>query len=116
MISKELLSEVLPFGDIDSLISYGLSSDGDILLQYEDIDEIVNIYELAHKCKEWAFSYKFDFEIIRIKNVKNYGKIFVRVHTIHTNQCNGKEFYPFDREPEAIFKACQWILDNKENK
>ena len=112
MISKELLNEVLGYKAsyiqiVGTKLCFSCHIKG---------GSNINIYELAHKCKEWAFSYKFDFEIIRIKNVKNYGKIFVRVHTIHTNQCNGKEFYPFDREPEAIFKACQWILDNKENK
>ncbi len=112
MISKELLNEVLGYETsyikmVGTKLCFSCHIKG---------GSNINIYELAHKCKEWAFSYKFDFEIIRIKNVKNYGKIFIRIHTIHTNQCNGKEFYPFDREPEAIFKACQWILDNKENK
>ena len=72
---------------------------------------------LSNKCKEWAFKRKFDFEIIRIKHGKDYGKIFVRIHTIHTNRVNGKEFYPFEEEPEAIFKACEWILkENNGNK
>lgn len=75
--------------------------------------QVLSDNDWAALCKEWAFyTHKFDFEIIRIKRKKDYGKVFVRIHTIHTNECNGKEFYPFDIEPEAIFKACQWILDH----
>ena len=119
-ISKELLSEVLgytPF-EIDKIKQVGGVGLTLILLNQDGtVRSYQNIYQLAHKCKEWAFKRKFDFEIIRIKHGKDYGKIFVRIHTIHTNRVNGKEFYPFEEEPEAIFKACEWILkENNGNK
>ena len=119
IISKELLNEVLDervtnISEIDehNNLHYTFSTFNG---QYADNDyDSINIYELANKCKEWAFDKKYDFEVIRIKREKDYGKVFIRIHTIHTNKVNGKEFYPFNEEPEAIFKACQWILDNKD--
>ena len=115
MISKELLSEILPFGDINSLISYGLSSDGNILLQYEDTDEIINIYELASKCKEWATENKytiltenmhpngyFAYVLSNKESIENYGYLKAIKDIPHNKT-----------EPEAIFAACQWILENK---
>ncbi len=69
-----------------------------------------NIYELAHKCKEWA-------------NKKGY----ILSSTLHNNQgyCEIKKETPeriksiawcpmdFNTEVEAIFSACQYILDNQ---
>ena len=104
MISKELLNEILPFGDVNFLISYGLSSDGDILLQYKDIDEIVNIYELAHMCKEWAFKKGYmigtDLDKVNVWSIKE--RIII----------NHFEVY-FEDYLEFEIKACQWILENK---
>ena len=116
IISKELVCEVLDIDErlcrLDKLIDntlffYTLNNTG-------EYQHYINIYEFAHKCKEWAFQeHKVDFEIIRMKDVKNYGKVFVRIHTIHTNSINGEEFYPFSIEPEGVIKACQWLFDNK---
>ena len=109
--SKELLNEVLPFGDINSLISYGLSSDGDILLQYEDIDEIFNIYELAHKCKEWALTNKYKIVIYSDDSFDWY----CQVQLADVDE-QPKEWSVAQTEPESIFRACEWILENKDRK
>ena len=59
MISKELLSEVLGHDDIcneriiQNKLLYMCKNDGMIDYEYE-----YNIYELAHKCKEWAYKQK----------------------------------------------------------
>lgn len=70
----------------------------------------INIHELAHKCKEWAWEkghslcttplmandsiiYCWD-ELERSKDET----ISIKAHSV----------------PEAIFKACEWILANKE--
>ena len=86
MINKELLSKVL-----DNEVPYQVKVHKIIIknnsLNYFynskdsggglfEANEYINIYELAHKCKEWA--------LIR---------------------------FLAESEPEAIFKACQWILD-----
>ncbi len=107
MISEELLSEVLNESRV--ILDYEVSICGkEIHYGHTDIDEdgFINIYELAHKCKEWA---------------KNKGYLLLSGYD------DGKTFYCTcsnksspdsysGTEPEAIFKACQWILDNKETK
>lgn len=81
--------------------------------------EIVNIYELALKCKEtmW-FNYGYEFYPIRIKNEKNYGKFVVRVLHKHDPSKDRAAFSYFDSkifetEVEISFKVYQWIIDNK---
>jgi len=60
----------------------------------------INIYELAHKCKEWARDIGFTFKIEFSKrgvSLMFYGDI-------------KNPYNVADTEPEAIFKACEWIL------
>jgi len=74
-----------------------------------------NIYELAHKCKEWAIAKGFSIE----SRVITFNKALVAVWDIEKMNCATRldELSTvFNTEPEAIFKACQWILDNKETK
>lgn len=63
----------------------------------------INIHELAHKCKEWArLTHNIDLITLRLKE----GWLCCDWYDKHTNlssNCN--------TEPEAIFQACQWILD-----
>ena len=106
MISKELLSAVLGLTVVKVL-----ELDGAILW-YKGIVNIkgspyakelnINIYELAHKCKEWAL---------------NLG--YILYSTIHGYECyiDSRNFidntpvrFLAESEPEAIFKACEWIL------
>jgi len=101
IISKELLSEVLNLNitnvQVISITAFYI---------YEDENEIefedkLNIYYLAHKCKEWAAP-------------QGYNVSSNLVTTMITS--NGyREMFDADTEPEAIFKACQWILDNIKN-
>ena len=88
----------------------------------------INIYELANKCKEWAFEFRFDNKPTNNRyyrqrsgyedkfNVEKQKREKLGYMTL-TFGCLGhtKTFYA-DTEPEAIFKACQWILENKTNK
>ena len=101
MISTELLSEVLN----ENINSCWVRPNG-IDLQYSLIEIIpheplsyINIYELAHKCKQWA---------------KNHGYLLYSVPDL----CIVKTFnlehcvdFGLDTEIESIFRACQWILD-----
>lgn len=84
----------------------------------------INLYELAHMCKEWA--YKNNGMIVS-KNHRTWEKISLSdnqsdytddweaigyVYTGNPANTLTNEFI-CDTEPEAIFKACQWILDSK---
>ena len=100
--SKELLSEVLSkeveeerFIDSNSLIYVNSG-------MYFDI----NVYELAHKCKEWAFD-KFGIQVSsEIGEDSKVDKFWTANFKLND------EHYSFWAltEPEAIFKACEWIM------
>ena len=132
VISKELLSEVLELEMNNYPIVTFTSNNSYITLSHRGLvsaDIRINIYELAYKCKEWAksnlFSYmnigtisetrakldlrtKFNFGIWRGYSC-NVVTIDERHRTLHSTKC-------YESETESIFKACQWILDNKVNK
>ena len=111
MISIKLFSEVRRL-DISSfragvnVIHYDFMKDGVSHTSYP-----INIYELAHKCKEWA-----------LKN----GCVLNSCEYEKEANCEAKHPFREDRffgdlkdfeantEPEAIFKACEWILKQKE--
>ena len=113
MISKELLSEVLDLKYPIRIIHHFCK--GQNLLNYDLhvecalFQESINIYELAHKCKEWALKkdkYKWLFSY----------KAFIDCWCDIVDNHNRKNIimsFRADTEPEAIFKACQWILENR---
>jgi len=117
MISKELLSEVLGF----ECWNIKTAKDGALYVpnnslgfEYKDhIAGLVNIHELAHKCKEWARGK--DYSIT--SGNRNDGTLRYDVLCVHkdTDIEEWDDFFSdmFDTEPEAIFKACEWILEQK---
>ena len=127
IISKELLSEV--FGQEVKFIryiannTYEVHFEKPIRLKYQ----IINIYELAHKCKEWALSQGFSLSSSKPIVANDEGnQVFnywwcAYLHEINKESFEGPAMATFNNfnseiEPEAIFKACQWILDNKDRK
>ena len=70
-------------------------------IAYREID----IHELAHKCKEWAWS---NHKLSIISGYTISGNIVANIMIKHMNMC--EHHYKADTEPEAIFKACEWIL------
>ena len=126
MISKELLSEVLGYEINDFMIK-------DNLLKYDALYSLdmsnnhkaygyrksINIYELVHKCKE--FAYKLNFNILTEKVSEN-GYFGYIIKTNQLLECYGyiqeiKVVYETihnQTEAECIFIACQWILENKD--
>ncbi len=106
MISKELLSEICQ----TNLMSLGkLEVVGSDICLYDcsmqpDIYMCWNIYELAHKCKEWALEH--DCELLSCIRSKDRA-----ICDIYSDKYNCKFTHYADTESEAIFKACQWILD-----
>ena len=70
----------------------------------------INIYELMHMCKEWASKHHYSvmsgWEMThwggayRVAVFRNSDNILFSMSTVKT-------------EPEAIFRACEWIFNNK---
>jgi len=85
--SKELLSDVT----------------GQISLGY-------NVHELAYKCKVWAKQKN----IILVSNLRVNDEAQCVLHDV-SDLLDIKELHSCisPTEPEAIFKACEWILENK---
>lgn len=129
VISKELLSEVLFNGRVriksiginDNTLDYSMNcslneKDGtdynkhiedNYYVVKRDIYEDINIYELAHKCKVWAYEQRYLVE----SSVMGVA-IISRDTGIRDNlllQRDRKVMY----DPLLDIKACQWILDNK---
>lgn len=120
MISEELLSEVLAYG---VMLKPHKEENNEIWFEYEEkteystvwSNENINVYELAHKCKKWAYDLNYilssnihkDFKFTELHNTK--------AHCIvdGINMLTYREFFEAETEPEAIFKACQWVLENK---
>lgn len=103
MISKELLSEVVG-------LCCGVKSirNLEVVYWFNCIGEVressINIYELAHKCKEWAIKYS-GWTLQSYTNERGSGICRIKVG-------DGQEINKLiaSSEPEAIFKACEWIL------
>ena len=108
MISKELLSEVLEkevsLWDKESIVG-SLLEVGIHLPSGRRLYKTINIYELAHKCKEWALKQGYfiystnELAYIKTLNLEILPNVF----------SNGE-----DDETTCIFKACEWILQKKE--
>ena len=103
--SKELLSEVLGIDvnevkgiEANTPICGCVHSDG----WYDEI----NIYEFSYLCKEWAI--KIDYKIESHTHLIN--KRIIGVASFNM-QDNTTKFFQADAEPEAIFKACEWLLE-----
>ena len=111
MISKELLSEVfeqeIRFIKYVANNTYEVHFEKPIRLKYI----IINIYELAHKCKEWAYENNYyvystpSFALEGVAYIVEDNNIGKRLKTLQLGS-----------EVEAVIKACEWILDNKEIK
>jgi hypothetical protein len=119
MISKELITQVLrgypKYSEQDECTGNITYKVGSNIIHFEVNSNMMsqyNVYEFAYKCKEWAMSKGFI--------IITYGEAYYNVDVHYKNnksQIGRMAFYDTaQEEPEAIFKACQWILDNKEIK
>ena len=116
-ISKELLSEVISGSkkvfDSDIIICidrvtlrYGILEENDNISYFN-----INIYELAHKCKEWASEQGY---ILLSKPRTNSSKATCcfDINGRHDYEDDFHNDFRADSEQQAVFDACQWILDN----
>lgn len=123
MITKELLSEVLKVKIqnckvID--ITYELEGEFDpcIKIDYETVDSegllLLNIYELSNLCKEWALEQGYYLRAIQGVNYEDRTQWSAFLNKDMNDGAQYVEWWNCT-ETEAVFKACQWILDNKDN-
>ena len=120
MINKELLSKVLdnevPYQvKVHKIIiknnslNYFYNSKDSVGGLFE-ANEYINIYELAHKCKEWALSKGYVlFSKIRLNS--SLASCYFDAMGKHDYEDDYHNDFRAETESEAIFRACQWILD-----
>ena len=113
MISNELLSEVLN-REVSSLQIAGNPNDIAVGFadgaSYSSFDLCINIHELAFKCKEWAYdNTAYEITAYRMQDTSEYRCVIGLNLLSKYKDVIG--FYA-DSEPEAIFKACEWIREN----
>ena len=103
MISEELLKRVMNLKRIDDIYVE------DNLLYFCELNRGINVYELAHKCKEWAWNngYMLNTVILRADMQTWYCEDDYRTT---------RSTWKAKTEVEAIFKACEWILKEMNDK
>ncbi len=129
MISKDLLNLVL-YSDSEDEV-YGINEVRDNQVIFTELcrceglpDSLIrygiNIYELAFKCKD--FIYKNNGLIVS-KNHRTWNhpstdytddyEVVCYVYK-NTHPTTITRTFIFNSEPEAVFKACEWFLSQKE--
>ena len=108
-ISKKLLSEILGY-DADPSLTIEIRGEG-------IFSPGINIHELAHKCKEWAWDKEFELKPSKCRYQKDEEDYKCEIY-LKTYWYKDKNQYPevifyAGTEPKAIFKACEWILEQQ---
>ena len=121
MISKELLSEALDaridnFTAHDGVIYINRASvlDAYAIPKYGNFEKKVNIYELAHKCKEWATKHKYMVSSLFRMDRNEIRWAESNAWKASMGEIAAKRFKA-NTEPEAVFKACEYILKEIDN-
>ena len=73
---------------------------------YDGTWNVVNIYELMHKCKKWALTQGYD--------IASSSQGYANITTLDSINQHG--YFAQDTEFEAVLKAAQWVLNNKDKK
>jgi len=111
IISKELLSEVLNISIIKVAKSHKNNNVSYWIIN-NNCKTNINIYELANRVKLWMNNNKHGFNICYRDDW--WDRLESRVEV---DLYNSRKVYGADTEPEAIFKAGEWVLEQlKENK
>ena len=118
MISKELLNKVLNI----EIVSYQMKQKNILAYEYNKVSKnqwsgktfcnrSINIYELAHKCKEWAY-YKHGYIIFSKTRISSsLASCYFDTMAKHDYEDDYCDDFRAETEYEAIFKACSWILE-----
>ena len=108
MISKELLSEVL--GEKKYIVEHLGDKNNSFRIVIDNGDdfeeEVLNVYELSHYCKEWLLYKNIQF---------SYRTLERRLESDlnHFAELDDRYGFHAESEIEAIFKACQWVLEKR---
>lgn len=123
IISKELLGKVLgirtimmnPILEPGNRVGYLVYGSQNTLQEVRNNHKQINLYELAHKCKEWAFDkgYIISSGLTPVLGVNKDG--WAEVFSSSTPLDGKLHTFKQLSEPEAVFKACQWILEQRSN-
>jgi hypothetical protein len=97
LLSEVLGIEILSVKEVKqtSIIRYKFNAIGEIR------DSSINIYELAHLCKEWAYNRKYSL-LTKLTNKSALCEI----------EDIDKTFIGYS-EPDSIFNACEWLREYK---
>lgn len=75
----------------------------------------INIYELSNLCKIWAFT--MGYELLSGTISEDNGDMIFECSIYNKNADTSDTYFITEfealNEPEAIFKASEWILNNK---
>lgn len=122
MISEELLSEVLGIEVNDfgfslydkslMFINQTYYTDENNTKHRTGCKKSISIYELAHKCKEWAFKQEYRISSQYVEKGE-FTSSWSKVHNLVSADNDFIHRFHANTESEAIFKACQWILEYK---
>ena len=131
MISKELLSEILGIevttvrDDIKSTPDrlYYETSDADTHRAFSPSIPFISVYDLAYRCREWAMTEGYQVSACRpivqddtgVQVINYWYKSYIFKFEIGSYG-PPEQILNFDvnvrSEPEAVFKACEWILND----
>lgn len=131
-ISKELLSEVLEedvrLGEYNIIDNDGVPQKYNMKITlngttlnywryYKEWDDgstmvscRINIYELQHLCKEWAFTQGYELRSGRDIDVKEELCYFCEYKQERQLDYTNGDYFLADNELDSVIKTCEWIL------
>lgn len=111
-ISKELLSEVLS-KKVDEISVHT----GFVWFKHSKFSSNINTYELAFKCKEWMINKGYHINTSEDK-INNYIYLYKMIKNDFGYEIDKNKGVQFDSKGyiNNLFEACEWILENKDNK
>ena len=110
-ISKELLSAVYPIDETTETYVGIQESTGRVMWfgkEYNDCRSEIDIHRVAHKCKEWAATKGYVlFSKTRLSS--SLASCYFDTIGRHDYEDDFHNDFRAETEPDAIFKACEWI-------
>lgn len=109
MINKKLFETVMGFKvvefeqNINTIRYYPASYPRAKCIDWKPDLISINIYELANKCKEWVAHKGY---ILTVETSMTQNLCLISLDKI------SQVYYGSETEPEAVFKATQWVLEN----